>query len=747
MNNPGQFIMWLGLIAIGISSLSYAILYFNKNHKTAETWARLSFIGFAASVTVSSILLMHAILNHEFVYSYVIRYSSRDLPLIYLFSSFWAGQEGSFLLWVLLAAWLGILVIYTARDMEPEVMLVYNLSNVFLMILLIKQSPFAMVPFPPADGNGLNMLLQDPWMAIHPPIVFLGYAAYAVPFAYAVASWWRRDYDAWIKPGLPWALFAFVTLGAGIIIGGFWSYKVLGWGGYWGWDPVENASLLPWLSGMALMHGMILQKTQKKLRKTNFALASLSFVLVLYCTFLTRSGVLANFSVHSFTDLGITGWLVIFMAAFVGISLWLLVIRAKDVPIAGKGNGMNYFSREFGLIAAMILLCLSCIVTGLGTSAPLITRLLENASKVSTQFYVDTNLPIAILLLLLLSIVPLMTWGQNMFSKLAPKLTWAFIGAAVSAVATLIFGYPGIQILLLSTFGGAVVAMNLFLAIKLIRKKISLSSGAVAHFGVGLMFLGIVSSSVYDRSEKISLAEGEEKDVLGYSILFKGPEPVQEAKGIRVFLPMDVKKAGSNISIRPNIRSERAKDGRINRFTQPHIERKIVSDLYVAPLDFKPPQQSHQSGNHLDLKKGQTVRFGDYDITFAGFDVARMMGQGQQDTHEMTVGADIQVSYKDEEPVLLKPVISVGKLHTPASRVTLPGPHDAALTLVGIDAGNKIIHLDYQGPDVSEKADTSAMRSSMLAEISIKPGMTVLWLGTFLILFGGCIGIARRAGK
>ena len=226
-----------------------------------------------------------------------------------------------------------------------------------------------------------------------------------------------------IRRALPWAVFAFVTLGAGIIIGGYWSYKVLGWGGYWGWDPVENASLLPWLAGTALVHGMILQETKKKLRKTNFVLAAFSFILVIYCTFLTRSGVLADFSVHSFVDLGITGWLVLFMLVFMIVSLWVLVVRAKGVPVSGKGEHWSYFSREFGMVTAMILLCLSTVIIGLGTSAPLITRMMEKASKVSTEFYVNTNLPISVAMLLLLSFVPLLTWGRNSVSRLLPKLT------------------------------------------------------------------------------------------------------------------------------------------------------------------------------------------------------------------------------------------------------------------------------------------------------------------------------------
>ena len=743
MNNLGQVTMWLGLIAICISSTCYLVLCFKKNNILARNTARLSFVGFATFVTVASMLLMHFILNHEFLYSYVARYSSRDLPLEYLVSSFWAGQEGSFLLWVLLGSWLGIFLMFEARDMEPQVMLIYNLNNIFLAILLIKQSPFGMLPISPPDGQGLNMLLQDPWMVIHPPVVFLGYAAYTIPFAYAVSALWRREYDQWIKPALPWAVFAFVSLGAGIIIGGYWSYKVLGWGGYWGWDPVENASLLPWLAGTALMHGMILQQTRKKLRKTNFVLAAFSFILVIYCTFLTRSGVLADFSVHSFMDLGITGWLVIFMLAFIVIFLWFLVARAREIPVSKKAESVSLFSREFGLVAAMTIL-----VTGLGTSAPLITKLLEKASKVSTEFYVYMNLPLALLILLLLSFVPLMAWGKNSFSKLTPKLTWALIGSIVSLVVTLLHGYPdmgvrllSIGVLLLSLFAGAAAGMNLFLAVKLIRKKITISGAAIAHLGVGLMFLGIVSSSAYDRSGKVLLAQDAVKSAMGYDIKFNGPRFSREGKGLRVHLPLDVKKGNSQFIARPDIYSEHSRDGQVKRFSHPHIRRGLVSDLYISPVDFDPGQKESGSGNQLHLKKGQKIRFHDYDLTFTGFDVSGMMGK--KDAHGMSVGANIVVSYKDAEPVTLKPVITMGQRDSPSSRVKLPGPEGAYLTLVRIDAGAKMIGLFYQGPASSAEKSPPAI----IAEVSIKPGMTLLWLGTLLILLGGSIGIARRWPK
>ncbi|OEU51970.1 MAG: hypothetical protein BA861_07850 [Desulfobacterales bacterium S3730MH5] len=747
MSNPGQFAVWLGLIAICVSSICYAVLIARKENLFARNTARLTFIAFAILVTIASALLMHYILNHEFLYSYVARYSSRDLPLEYLVSSFWAGQEGSFLVWVLLGSWLGIFLMFKAGDMEPKVMLIYNLCNIFLAILLIKQSPFRTLPFPPPDGQGLNMLLQDPWMVIHPPVVFLGYAAFTIPFAYAVAGLWSREYDCWIKPALPWTVFSFVTLGAGIIIGAYWSYKVLGWGGYWAWDPVENASLLPWLAGIALMHSMILQQTLGKLRKTNFILAASSFVLVIYCTFLTRSGILADFSVHSFMDLGITGWLVVFMVVFLAISLGFLIARSKEIPVSEKGEGMSYFSREFGFIVAVILLCLSTVIIGLGTSAPLITRVLEKASKVSQEFYVTTNLPIAIIMLLLLSFVPLLTWGKNRFSRLFPKLKWAAAGSIISGVITLLNGYPGIGVLLLAVFAGASAGMNLFLALKLMRKRITISSAAISHLGVALMFLGIVASSTYDSSDKVALAQGAKESAMGYEIEFKGPQFSREGAGVRVHFPLEMQEGGAKFIAMPDIYSERRQDGQIQRYAHPHIQRGLVTDLYISPINFD-PGKNKSAGDHVVLNKGKKTRFHDYEITFTGFDMSAMMGKmGRKDAKKVRVGANIEVSYKGQEPVELKPVFDPVKPESLESRVKLPGPKDSYITLVKIDANTKTVVLLYEGDGCTSQEAVEASPPVILVEVSLKPGMTLLWLGTILILLGGGIAIARRWPK
>ena len=214
---------------------------------------------------------------------------------------------------------------------EGHIMFFYLLVQIFLLVLLLKKSPFALLPDVPPDGRGLNPLLKDFWMVIHPPVVFVGYAALAVPFAYALAALTANKYEDWVRLTLPWAGFSCLSLGAGIFIGAYWAYKVLGWGGYWGWDPVENASLVPWILSVAMIHGLILERTKRIFRRTNLLLAILCFLLVVYATFLVRSGVLGDFSVHSFADLGITGYLLIFMVFFLFL-LWALFGQTVRYP-------------------------------------------------------------------------------------------------------------------------------------------------------------------------------------------------------------------------------------------------------------------------------------------------------------------------------------------------------------------------------------------------------------------------------
>ncbi len=284
------------------------------------------------------------------------------MPLRYVFSAFWGGQEGTFLLWALFGGLLAVMLRFKARQYEAPVMFFYLGINLFLMLMLLKASPFIRHDVTPADGNGLNPLLQDPWMTIHPPIMFFGFASLGICAAYAMAALVKEDWDSWVRRAVPWTTFGVMALGTGLLLGGYWAYSILGWGGFWGWDPVENSSLVPWLVAVALLHNQVIQIKQGIFRRSNVIIAMLPFVLVTYSTFLTRSGVLADFSVHSFTDLGINQFLVAFMVVFLGGGLALFVWKFKRIPT--EKTEAPLFSREyviflgslaFGLFALFVL--------------------------------------------------------------------------------------------------------------------------------------------------------------------------------------------------------------------------------------------------------------------------------------------------------------------------------------------------------------------------------------------------------
>ncbi|MBK9968907.1 MAG: cytochrome c biogenesis protein CcsA [Holophagales bacterium] len=405
---PGTLAMWSALAAgfgtIGAYVLSRppAAREGRRAVRGLPALGRRLYYAFATSILVASALLLYRLLAHDFRLSYVASYSGRDLPFRYLFSTFWAGQEGSFLLWLFWGAVIGFFVLRTAKEQEPPVMAVYVLSFLGIVAILVKQSPFRFLAEVPPDGTGLNPLLQDPWMVIHPPVMFAGFASLSVPFAFAIAALWTKRWDGWVIRAMPWALFTFVCLGTAILMGGYWAYKTLGWGGYWAWDPVENTSLVPWLATTALVHGMYLQKAREKHRKINIILAIFAFCTILYGTFLTRSGVLADFSVHSFVDLGITGWLVAIILTFLFGGLALLAYRWREIPVVneidpatGKEKEEPFLSRSVLFILSVTLFSASGLVILLGTSAPIITRIGGKASQVANSFYDATHAPMA----------------------------------------------------------------------------------------------------------------------------------------------------------------------------------------------------------------------------------------------------------------------------------------------------------------------------------------------------------------
>ncbi|MCH7515909.1 MAG: cytochrome c biogenesis protein CcsA, partial [Bacteroidetes bacterium] len=423
------------VIALAFSIMALVMYYLSfKGYKNTLNYARISYHGMVMLIIAASTMLWYTLLTHQYQYKYVFSYSNNSLDTGFLLASFWGGQEGSFMLWLLLTSIIGIILqSYTSKrkDLEPQVMIVFSLKKLFLLVMVSPwfKNPFEYIWATPmfldlksinslylelpflqsffftdnnsgagfiqmnaelhgllagsgisvnqfiVDGRGLNPQLLNFWMQIHPPILFTGFAMSTVPFAFALSALIKNNYKDWVKQAFPWLLAGMGILGLGVMLGGYWAYEMLGWGGYWAWDPVENSSLIPWIIGVAAIHTMLVQrKTQSKggigkFAKTNLILCILTYILVLYSSFLTRSGVLGDASVHSFVDPGniVYFFLLLFMGTFLIMGFGAIAYRWKSL-IDDTRIEEGLLSRELALFTAAVVLIASAVIILVGTS-------------------------------------------------------------------------------------------------------------------------------------------------------------------------------------------------------------------------------------------------------------------------------------------------------------------------------------------------------------------------------------------
>ncbi|MCS7181609.1 MAG: cytochrome c biogenesis protein CcsA [Thermoanaerobaculum sp.] len=708
---PGVFALWAAFIAFAASTFLYWRV--DRGREELRPYARQAYYYGAFSIFLASAILLYLILSHDFRLHYVFSYSDRSLPWHYLVSTFWAGQEGSFLLWII-----GVFFIRFAKHYEARGLLVYNLTLLSLIAILLRQSPFrflqGLLPGQvPVDGQGLNPLLQNFWMTIHPPAMFLGYAATAVPFALAVAALWGRRYDEWVKAALPWALTAVVTLGAAILLGGYWAYITLGWGGYWGWDPVENSSLVPWLTSSALVHGLLLQKARNRFRKLNFFLAVVSFVLVVYATFLTRSGVLADFSVHSFVDLGITGWLVFNLLFFLFLGLGFLLWRCREIP--SEVGEEPFFSRTVFFVIAIGALLATATVVLVGTSSPLITRLFTKPSQVAPSFYNRVTLPVGILLATLLGVVPYLHW-KGSSKKLLRRLLVAGSVAVLGTGFAILLGARGALFLVFLAVSTLAFASNLLKSIDEVRqRRFRAMGGYLAHVGLGLMLVGIITSSAYNKTQKVTLAQGQPADLFGYTLTFQGvrnDNPIE-----RDVMLVEVRDRRGRIhEARPRMFiNEKTKQ----LVAHPDVLVRLTHDLYISPVEYDPGRPP-QEADMVELGKGESIPVGPLTVAFKAFD----MGSGHSSGEELSIGAILEV-------------VSGGTTHTVTPRlisspaglssqpVEVPGQPGVQLQLVGVNASVGRIRLHVHG-----------IPSSVAKRAVLKPGQSLDYRGLSLTFDG-----------
>lgn len=745
------------LVKLAFVACLVSVLAFLENHRSGNSRAlslgRAAFHASVVTILIFSALQLYYILTHQFQYTYIWSYSSRDLSTPLLISTFYAGQEGSFMLWTLFTALIGVFLLQDSsrKGYEPQVMSVYGTIQLALLLMMVVKNPFAYVweswpgqvevGFVPQDGRGLNPLLQNYWMVIHPQVLFSGFSAMGVPYAYAIAALMKRDYTNWIRPATPWIVYGATVLGCGIMMGGFWAYETLGWGGYWAWDPVENSSLVPWLFSVATIHTILSQRKSGAFVRTNIVLTILCFVTVLYSTFLTRSGVLGDTSVHSFVAPGMwVYWLLIaIITLFTGIGILMLVLRSKEMPRIPPKH--SYFSREFALFLGSATLVSAAVFVTVGTSAPIITQILQGkTTAVDISYYVTTTLPLGIAIGILAGVGQLLWWNRTDSTGMLRILLPSVGIAAVSSLAMVIFFDLNNFQVALFVFG-AVFALiaNLQVGWRIVKGNPKYAGGSVAHVGLAIMFLGFVGSSTYDERQTLSLTEGEPVQALGYTLTYTGHKPIDHEK---FAFSVDVERNGKAYTIAPIMYYSKFNEGLMRN---PDILNLITKDFYVAPLSLEQGGKNEAtSGKSMSFRKGETKKLGDLEVTFVGFDVPMAEKASMLEGGGARIGATLLVKEYGKKPVEIVPAKLIAGDQVSDRPATYESKYEFRIANMNADRTDsdapavEIAYSDLAAPDRTEK-------DILVVEASIKPYINLVWSGVIILLVGFTVTIVRRA--
>jgi cytochrome c-type biogenesis protein CcmF len=728
------------LLGLALATSAAAVLLYARSRPSsaAEKIARFLVRLHVVAVVLASAVLLTLLLTHDFSVGYVYSYSDRALSLELLISSFYAGQEGSFLFWALCAAMVApFLTRSTAKKgSEGAVMAVFMTVQTLLVLLLMVKSPFRMIwesfsgvpagTIPP-DGRGLNPLLQNFWMVIHPPVLFIGFALMAVPFSYAVAGLWRKRDDILVTQAIPWVLTAVTFLGAGIMLGGYWAYGVLGWGGYWAWDPVENASLVPWLTGMGLVHTLLAQLRTGKFRRTNFILAIVSFILVVYSTFLTRSGILGDASVHSFTDPGSTvyGVLLLFLFSMILMGTIGVVLRWKALRPAESGS--EFLTREHALAWGALVLILSAVVVSFGTSLPMLGE-----RTVERSFYDQTHVPIAVVLTLLIGFSLYTQWEMQDLREVLRRSWRPFAAALVLTGAVALAGVRDATALLL-IFGAAfAVVVNLAIAIQVAKGDWRFLGGKIAHIGVAVFIAGVVGSGIYSATEQVTLPQGEPRPVLGQLLTYQGARQLPDGKWA---FDVKLQSGGASYSLAP-VMFETGEQGVMKN---PDIATFVTRDVYLSPIAVQEGRSG--GGESFTLAKGAVTEVGGARVTFTGFDMSGHSMEGGGDG--MVIGARLELlSGKETERLVPATLFRGGQ---PAQQQAV---HSAILggdlRLVAMSVGMESLPSTVT-LELARSGEQPVRSEALILDASVKPYINLVWAGTVLMLAGFVLSILKRA--
>jgi len=681
----GNFMLLLAFFTALFSAIYYAMAV-NEQKSWAlrlQRVARWVFLIHIFTLIFAVGLLYDLIINRYYEYAYVWQYSSNALPLKYIISCFWAGQEGGFLIWAFFQALLGLVVIRYFRRWESPVMAVVSLSQTFLTSALlgihifglkIGGSPFALMRDTMAnagdvffqdpnylkqitDGQGLNPLLENVWMVTHPPLLFLGYAASLFPFAFAVASLWKKEYTAWIKPALTWTVFALLTLGGGILLGGSWAYESLTFGGFWSWDPVENASLVPWLILLVTLHLLLIAKRQRLALPMAYIFSMLGFIFVLYASYLTRSGILGDTSAHAFGDDGKSVYLIAYLAVFFILAAVMFILNVRKLP---KGEKEVLWSREFWMFAGAVIVLLSAFHIIVTTSIPVFNKIFGSHIAPPLQrvdYYNTWQLPYAVLIAVLIGFTQYLSYGKNevmaFMRKLLPVVAIAILVSLFIVLATGMLNFTHILLLFILIFS---VLASLDYLIRSGGRVVN-RGAAVTHAGFGIFLLGVILAFSNSRiiSQNTSGIELGDKSLNNQNQVLITGHPMQMGeywvsykgyifKGKRIVYQLDF--AGKmpdgslvkEFSLYPDIHL----NPRMGNVHEPATKHFFSKDVYTY-VSFADVKAAVQGGSYALLRQSDvtlkdTIKIAGYRVILDSLSVQ----SGGKGVNDLTVNAYIK---------------------------------------------------------------------------------------------------------
>jgi cytochrome c-type biogenesis protein CcmF len=768
MYSLGTFLIVTSIAMALLAIASYTLVI--RGNRVALLYGRFGVFGTLGALLMAWTLLLTLFLAHRFDIDYVYNYSSRDLEFFFTVAASWAGQPGSFLIWTIWGSVAAALMVRRTKHFEPYVLLVMMIVQVALLFFVLTLNPFkplldaatGLAPAViPADGKGLNPLLHNFWMIIHPPILFVGYALTTVPFAFAISAMLRRDYDTWVARAMPWAIAAWAFLGFALLLGGYWAYETLGWGGYWGWDPVENSSLVPWLILTALLHGMVLQRSHGGMRKTNLFLALLAYNFVFYATFLTRSGVYANFSVHSFVAEGIFTALVVFLCVLIAVSLGLFALRWRDIPARPLSD--KFFSRDSFFVLGMLSFVVTALVVGIGTSMPVISAIpgvghtlqswmsgafeiddgtlmnpqaqpfTDGRFSMAASFYKRTVPPLGAVIILLVIIGPLLGWRDANMRHLLRTLRWPALAALIAAIVAMLINVRDLVSLAYVVGGTFAIGTNLVMIIRTLRGGWMRIGGYLAHLGFSLTLIGMVGSSAYATpDQRLVMAPGETTKIYGYDFTFNGYQLDDQQRGVLDVTVTDGK--NETFSARPFLYYNERMGATMQT---PAIKSLLYQDIYVSPAGYDP--ESNPARPIIGVGKATTM--GPYEITFVDFNLDR---NAMTSGGPIKVGAKLNVVYNGKTTEV-EPMIQVASDPTTGEQklehiaVTLPGGQ--TITLVEVDPTNKMVLLEGKGEGID---NLPVVPAKGVITVSVKPLVVFVWIGIVVGVIGGVIALLRR---